>query len=520
MPAYKKDRMDLLKKQKSDYDLLCANPPAEVTMPTEELDAEKDADIQATVKFIEELTNEIITKKRQQNVLSTEIDEFEDLITKVAEVAIAIDDIKNRIEKLKPSNSGLDKWMLEFTVDLESLKHVCESKREERSKLTNLVAQYTDEIPQIDEQDAKNSYNSLLQKAASLDYKKKLAEAYKSLLTNETTFAQRQYQKYLDDKKEWEDKKIALFGDEQTKDTIKYLEKEIDYVSKELHTLLKGKRDGRLEIAARIYECFMKKVEVYNAIYLPIKEKIGKLLGGIDDEVSFVAGVSARKDLTAEITKRINKKIKSQLYGVDGDKKLNDIFDSTTFSEKESSLQFVGQILDCITEETDIGKIVKNDERLEFCNYIAGLSYLDVDFILTMGELKLEEMSPGQRGTVLLIFYLALDKDDTPLIIDQPEDNLDNQSVFDKLVPCILAAKKTRQIIIVTHNPNIAIACDSEQIISCKIDKHTHKITYVSGAIEETEIKNSVVKILEGTQPAFDLRNRKYSFYGDKAATP
>lgn len=136
-----------------------------------------------------------------------------------------------------------------------------------------------------------------------------------------------------------------------------------------------------------------------------------------------------------------------------------------------------------------------------------------------MGGLKLEEMSPGQRGTVLLIFYLALDKGDAPLIIDQPEDNLDNQSVFDKLVPCILAAKKSRQIIIVTHNPNIAVACDSEQIISCNIDKHTHEITYESGAIEDVNVKDTVVKILEGTQPAFDLRNKKYSFYSDQAVT-
>lgn len=97
-----------------------------------------------------------------------------------------------------------------------------------------------------------------------------------------------------------------------------------------------------------------------------------------------------------------------------------------------------------------------------------------------------------------------------PIIIDQPEDNLDNQSVYNKLVPCICAAKQKRQVIIVTHNPNIAVACDAEQIICCKMDKNTHKITYLSGAIEDQEIKQNVVDILEGTMPAFDLRRRKY----------
>lgn len=101
-------------------------------------------------------------------------------------------------------------------------------------------------------------------------------------------------------------------------------------------------------------------------------------------------------------------------------------------------------------------------------------------------------------------------KNNKPIIIDQPEDNLDNQSVYNKLVPCICAAKQKRQVIIVTHNPNIAVACDAEQIICCKMDKNTHKITYLSGAIEDQEIKQNVVDILEGTMPAFDLRRRKY----------
>jgi ABC-type cobalamin/Fe3+-siderophores transport system ATPase subunit len=127
-----------------------------------------------------------------------------------------------------------------------------------------------------------------------------------------------------------------------------------------------------------------------------------------------------------------------------------------------------------------------------------------------MGGRDLEELSPGERGIVLLIFYLALSQNSIPIIIDQPEDNLDNQSVYNKLVPCICAAKQKRQVIIVTHNPNIAVACDAEQIICCQMDKNTHSIKYISGAIEDDTIKKCVVDILEGTMPAFDLRRRKY----------
>ena len=149
-------------------------------------------------------------------------------------------------------------------------------------------------------------------------------------------------------------------------------------------------------------------------------------------------------------------------------------------------------------------------DKATFYDFLYSLNYLDVSFKLKMGGRDLEELSPGERGIVLLIFYLALSQNSMPIIIDQPEDNLDNQSVYNKLVPCICAAKQKRQVIIVTHNPNIAVACDAEQIICCHMDKNTHTITYNAGAIEDEEIKKNVVDILEGTMPAFDLRRRKY----------
>ena len=124
--------------------------------------------------------------------------------------------------------------------------------------------------------------------------------------------------------------------------------------------------------------------------------------------------------------------------------------------------------------------------------------------------MSLESLSPGQRGSVLLVFYLALSKDKKPLIIDQPEDNLDNQSIYNKLVPCVLEAKKHRQIFLVTHNPNLAVACDAEQIIYCTLNESNPKIRYDSGSIENPIIKQHIIDVLEGTEPAFVLRKNKY----------
>lgn len=138
------------------------------------------------------------------------------------------------------------------------------------------------------------------------------------------------------------------------------------------------------------------------------------------------------------------------------------------------------------------------------------LDYIDINYNLKLGEKMLSKLSPGERGLVLLIFYLVLDKDNLPLIIDQPEDNLDNQSIFKKLVPYIIKAKERRQIIIVTHNPNIAVACDSEQIIYSKMNNEDMEIRYIYGSMESKETSQYIIDVLEGTQPAFDKRKNKY----------
>ena len=127
------------------------------------------------------------------------------------------------------------------------------------------------------------------------------------------------------------------------------------------------------------------------------------------------------------------------------------------------------------------------------------------------GDKDIEQLSPGERGTLLLVFYLLIDRSDTPLIIDQPEENLDNQTVVEFLVPSIKEAKIRRQIILVTHNPNLAVVCDADQIVCARMDKRDgHRVTYITGAIENSVINKCLLDILEGTRPAFDNRDGKY----------
>ena len=148
----------------------------------------------------------------------------------------------------------------------------------------------------------------------------------------------------------------------------------------------------------------------------------------------------------------------------------------------------------------------------EMYEFVYSLSYLDYNYQLRQGGKLLDQLSPGERGALLLVFYLLLDKNDIPLVIDQPEDNLDNHSVASILVPFIRAAKAKRQIIMVTHNPNLAVVADSEQVIYVEIDKeHDNLFRFASGSIENPSINEKIVHVLEGAMPAFNKRKDKYN---------
>ena len=77
----------------------------------------------------------------------------------------------------------------------------------------------------------------------------------------------------------------------------------------------------------------------------------------------------------------------------------------------------------------------------ELYDYLFSLDYLTTRYELRLGGKNLNELSPGEKGLLLLIFYLQLDRKNTPLVIDQPEDNLDNDSIFKVLATCIRDAK-------------------------------------------------------------------------------
>jgi len=147
----------------------------------------------------------------------------------------------------------------------------------------------------------------------------------------------------------------------------------------------------------------------------------------------------------------------------------------------------------------------KTRTNLDFYNLIFG-NYFSLNTEIFFNRIPMEKLSMGQKGTVLLKIFLA--EGDHPLIIDQPEENLDNKFVYEDLVSAFREAKKKRQVIIATHNANLVVNTDAEQVIVAEFKNN--KISYKSGSIENREIRNDITLLLEGGKEAFKRREEKY----------
>lgn len=126
---------------------------------------------------------------------------------------------------------------------------------------------------------------------------------------------------------------------------------------------------------------------------------------------------------------------------------------------------------------------------------------------------SLDKHSLGQRASALILFLLA-QKDNDILIIDQPEDDLDNQTIYDEVIKEIKKMKGDMQFIFATHNANIPVLGDSEKVIVCSFDDK--KMNVHSGTIDNTTTQKNIVDIMEGGNEAFNRRKNIYGMWNVK----
>ena len=154
-----------------------------------------------------------------------------------------------------------------------------------------------------------------------------------------------------------------------------------------------------------------------------------------------------------------------------------------------------------------------------FGEWLFSTDHVRVVYDVRYEGVELERLSPGTRGVVLLTLYLGLDAwDTTPLIIDQPEENLDPQSVYDDLVDFFRSAAQRRQVILVTHNANLVVNADADQVVIAESSRESPvglpQFSYSADGLEEQGIRDRVCSLLEGGREAFDRRRRRYGARG------
>lgn len=260
----------------------------------------------------------------------------------------------------------------------------------------------------------------------------------------------------------------------------------------------------------KLFNCYRDIVNK-NDEYKNISESIGLI-----SEVSFNVG-NFKRDFSDYITKNRTLENIFKDCGFDGN--------SFIFSPNEhlNNIQSICRIIiDGTQEQVNFNQSKTKEEIIRSLLK----NYYDISYDLMQGNDRLGQMSPGKKGIILFQLFLHMSSSQDPILIDQPEDNLDNRTVYQELNDFIKEKKLQRQIIIVSHNSNLVVSTDSENIIVAhqNSDGISPKFEYINGSLENTFTKNEeknilkkqgirkhVCDILEGGVEAFKKRERKYN---------
>ena len=501
-PTTKAALEEQLKQKKEEYRVLKASKPSEVAKPEGESDEQKA------------IADQIEKVRQSQSELELQGKEAVEQLSSFKSDLVGLGDIKETVtgldSQIKNSKEELRAACKRFGLDVDAIvtHQISTTTIDEKITATSsaikkleadnnlTITDETDLTTLVSVPDLRRAHQFLSEKLKGLQ---------------ETLSApQRRYQRYVQAISDLTAKMTAVMGEDESPKpgTIKDIENRIRYIENDLTAKLDAKRADRDDIARSIFEAKTKVRAFYEALKSSVEERLESVRSD-EFEVTIDASFVSMHEFPEQFFDLVNQASSGPFRGTaQGEAELESRMAETDWNDVESVLVFAKSIIEDIQTE-DVGKQVKDIKRLY--DLLFSLEYFDARYELRLGGKNLNQLSPGEKGLLLLVFYLHLDKEKTPLIIDQPEDNLDNDSIFSVLARCIRQAKKSRQVILVTHNPNLAVGADAEQILYVSLDKAAgYKFSYESGSIENPRINDVIVKILEGSKPAFVQRRLKY----------
>ncbi len=343
---------------------------------------------------------------------------------------------------------------------------------------------------------------ALTKKISLLDDEAKKIGEKKAQLQKQLNAPQQKYQEELAAVNDWDIKQKQLVGATDIPESLEGLKTRLAQI-KAMPATLANLKSERVSAMRKIFQVLNEKRQLREKLFAPLQELLdSNLLIKNEYQLNFQAILSYSTEVFAN--------------------QIADYFKQThDLSSQNGVSLFIDEIVQKLINSAQempvkIGPGIAagmkaNKLDVDLYDYLYGLEFLNPRYTLMFQNTPIEFLSPGQRGALLLIFYLLVDTGHIPIILDQPEENLDNQTIVSLLVPVLTEAKKRRQIIMVTHNPNLAVVCDAEQVVYAKYDKaNGNKIEYISGSIEHPAINLHTVNVLEGTKVAFDNRKAKY----------
>ncbi len=443
---------------------------------------------------------------------------YKDLTGKLSLLNIKDNEINTDFEKLDIFRSDLTRFLTEFSskkkIVLDSLQN--QNIKNEYSSKLQFVDEALANINEITKQFSKDENNKYIENS-TFDKETTSITIEKEQVNNSL--------KFFNDKLENQKQVAALqksIGEDESKIAS------IDQFLKEIETT----KSSIISQKEKIFNDFAVNLKLYEKIIEDLKPRIVDIQKETDKiEILPVVKYNFPKfrNLANEIfnVRGFNNNGFEYLYQHANNNPKSALAE-LDYAEIEKALRVIFEKIESKQLVTKGGNSEKDACEKIFTDY-----FFDHWDVKSQGD-DIHKMSTGKASFVLLKLIIKLSKEDGPILIDQPEDNLDNRSVSHELVEFLKEKKRERQIILVTHNPNIVVNADAENIIVAnqKGQNDTgnestsdYHFDYINGALENSFPKNSntdllksmgirehIAEIVEGGKEAFKKREKKYGF--------
>ena len=497
-------------------------------------------------KLVENIITQDINKKTKiaayQAFSSDNNSVITEYINNLFKAKSAIDSIQKNIKETG-DEKGITKEKEKLYKDLEDLKTKIQITEEQRSNYSNLKEEYdknNHSIQEIEQQ--KTSLFALKSISIINDITHNLINLTEDIRDKVNIIFSDLKQRYSE---EWNEQIQAILLEKEAevqkiKERNESIEKDEAYLkglsvfdSNQQYKDIEEKYKRENNKLEKITELKKQKVEYdkhINSLKDSIIENSKKYYTELQQIQDKLSDSSGRLKITATINTDFSK-YKNILSGSinqsssQGKQFVEKLINTTQELFEDMSNMFESLLSDSITLKGgyDNQKLIKE---------LLGTNFFNISYEIEYDTDKFKAMSEGKKAFIILMLLLDFSNKQCPILIDQPEDDLDNRAIYNELVTYIKNKKKERQIIIVTHNSNIVIGADSELVIVSNQqgvnspNRNNKKFDYIFGSIESSMEKDNTISeilysqgirqhicdILEGGETAFKNREKKYGF--------